>query len=100
MSWQNAPNLKKLTSAQQGGNRGAQIWGVDVKGKLHTSYQTSPGGSWSDWGGTGWADPKEPKGIYELAAGQNQPDGRVYFWAIDMKRRRWSWKRARRSRQR
>jgi hypothetical protein len=90
MSWNNAPKLNKLTAAQQGGNRGAQLWGVDIKGKLYTCYQFSPGGSWSDWGGGGWSDPKEPKAIYELAAAQNQPDGRVYFWALDMKFEMWA----------
>jgi hypothetical protein len=90
MAWQNAPKLNKLTAAQQSGNRGAQIWGVDFKGQLHTCYQTSPGGSWSDWAGGGWKDPKEPKAIYELAAAQNQPDGRVYFWALDMKGEMWA----------
>jgi hypothetical protein len=90
MSWQNAPRLNKLTAAQQGGNRGAQLWGVDFKGQIYTIYQTSPGGSWSDWGGVGWKDPKEPKAIYELAACQNQPDGRVYFFALDMKNKLWA----------
>ncbi|HEV2862585.1 MAG TPA: hypothetical protein VGX48_16345 [Pyrinomonadaceae bacterium] len=90
MSWNNAPRLNKLTAAQQGGNRGAQLWGVDMKGKLYTCYQGSPGGGWSDWGGVGWSDPKEPKAIYELAAAQNQPDGRVYFWALDMKGEMWA----------
>lgn len=85
MSWQNAPRLNKLTAAQQGGNRGAQLWGVDFKGKLYTIYQTSPGGSWSDWSGVGWKDPNEPKAIYELAAAQTVPDGRVFFWALDLK---------------
>lgn len=90
MSWNNAPRLNKLTASQQGGNRGAQLWGVDFKGKLYTCYQGSPGGGWSDWGGVGWSDPKEPKAIYELAAAQNQPDGRVYFWALDMKGEMWA----------
>jgi hypothetical protein len=90
MSWNNAPRLNKLTAAQQGGNRGAQLWGVDYKGKLYTCYQGSPGGGWSDWSGVGWKDDKEPKSIYELAACQNQPDGRVYFWALDMKRELWA----------
>jgi hypothetical protein len=89
MAWQNAPKLNKLTAAQQSGNRGAQIWGVDFKGKLYTCYQTSPGGSWSDWGGGGWSDPKEPKSIYELAACQMQPEGRVYFFALDLKGKLW-----------
>ena len=90
MSWNNAPRLNKLTAAQQGGNRGAQLWGVDIKGKLYTCYQGSPGGGWSDWGGVGWSDPKEPKSIYELAAAQTIPDGRVYFWALDMKYDLWA----------
>ncbi|HKP02341.1 MAG TPA: hypothetical protein VJU77_03180 [Chthoniobacterales bacterium] len=90
MSWQNAPKLNKLTAAQQGGNRGAQIWGVDFKGKLYTCYQGSPGGGWSDWKGVGWTDPKEPKRIYELAACQTVPDGRVYFWALDYKYEMWA----------
>src|SRR6185503_9432650 len=90
MAWQNAPALRKLTAAQQGGNRGAQLWGGDVKGKLHTIYQTSPGGSWSDWSGTGWKDSHEPPAVYELAATQSDPDGRVYFFAIDMKGQMWA----------
>ena len=49
MSWQNAPVLRKLTASQQGGNRGAQLWGVDIQGTLHTIYQRTPGGAWSDW---------------------------------------------------
>jgi hypothetical protein len=90
MSWQNAPKLTKLTASQQGGIRGAQLWGVDYKGKLYTIYQGSPGGGWSDWKGGGWNDPNEPKGIYELAASQTDPDGRVYFWAIDLKGTLWA----------
>jgi hypothetical protein len=90
MAWQNAPKLNKLTAAEQGGNRGAQIWGVDFKGKLYTCYQTSAGGSWSDWAGRGWSDPKEPKATYELAACQSDPDGRVYFFALDIKGEMWA----------
>jgi hypothetical protein len=90
MAWQNAPKLQKLTAAQQGGNRGAQLWGVDIRGKLYTIYQTSPGGSWSDWGGGGWNDPNQPPSVYELAATQSHPDGRVYFFALDMKHEMWA----------
>ncbi len=35
MSWNNAPLLTKLTASQRGGKRGAQLWGVDLKGTLH-----------------------------------------------------------------
>lgn len=37
--WQNAPVLDKLTASQQGGNRGAQLWGVQMNGTLNTIYQ-------------------------------------------------------------
>lgn len=57
MSWENAPALNKLTASQQGGNRGAQLWGVDYRGKLHTIYQKSPGGDWSNWMGSEWNGP-------------------------------------------
>jgi hypothetical protein len=39
MSWQNAPVLIKLASAQLPGKNGAQIWGVDNRGRLYTNYQ-------------------------------------------------------------
>ncbi|HWS53303.1 MAG TPA: hypothetical protein VN228_04230 [Pyrinomonadaceae bacterium] len=89
MSWNNAPRLNKLTASQQGGSRGAQLWGVDIKGKLYTCYQYSPGGSWSGWAGEGWSDPNEPKGVYELAASQTG-DGTVLFWALDLRYHLWA----------
>ena len=70
MSWHNAPVLVKLTACQQGGNRGAQLWGVDLKGTLYTTYQKTPGGVWSDWMSSGWAEKNYPKQVYELAAAQ------------------------------
>ena len=45
--WQNAPALNKLAASQQGGNRGAQLWGVQINGTLNTIYQITPGGGWS-----------------------------------------------------
>jgi len=86
MAWQNAPALNKLTAAQQGGKRGAQLWGVDFKGGLHTIYQKTPGGEWSNWLGPDWAGPGYPKQVYELAASQ-QNDERVILFTLDMKRR-------------
>jgi hypothetical protein len=89
MSWQNAPTLNKLTASQQGGNRGAQLWGVDYKGTLYTIYQVTPGGGWSQWLGPNWAGSNYPKQVYELAAAL-QNDGRVQFWALDLKLQLWS----------
>ena len=95
MSWQNPPALlNKLTASQQGGNRGAQLWGVDIKGTLYTIYQTTPGGEWSNWKGPDWNGPNHPKQVYELAACQRH-DGTVQLWVLDMKRQLWStWQRS------
>jgi hypothetical protein len=89
MSWQNAPVLRKLTATQQGGNRGAQLWGVDIKGKLYTIYQKTPGGEWSNWMSIDWAPMNHPKYIYELAACQ-LGDGRVKLWVTDLKQELWT----------
>lgn len=89
MSWQNAPVLIKITASQQGGNRGAQLWGADVKGTLYTIYQKTPGGSWSAWMSSGWTERNYPKEVYELAAAQRS-DGAVQLWVLDMKHRIWT----------
>jgi hypothetical protein len=89
MSWQNAPVLTKLTSCQQGGNRGAQLWGVDNKGTLYTIYQKTPGGAWSNWMSSGWTEKNYPKQVYELAAAQRY-DGAVQLWVLDMKHQLWT----------
>ena len=89
MSWHNAPLLNKLTATNLGGKRGAQIWGVDDKGTLYTTYQLSPGGGWSDWRGPGWNTKKQPDQIYELAAGILN-DGRAQLVVLDGKRQLWS----------
>ena len=87
--WQNAPKLNKLTASQQGGNRGAQLWGVQYNGTLNTIYQETPGGSWSAWLGPGWAGAGYPTQVYELAAAQ-QNNGCVQFWGLDTKLQLWS----------
>ncbi len=90
MAWQNAPSLlNKLTASQQGGNRGAQLWGVDYKGTLHTTYQETPGGEWSDWQGPEWGGPGYPKQVYELAAAQ-QGNGGVQIWVVDVRQQLWT----------
>ncbi|HEX5706301.1 MAG TPA: hypothetical protein VFX96_03340 [Pyrinomonadaceae bacterium] len=91
MAWQNAPTLNKLTASQQGGSRGAQLWGSQYNGMLNTIFQLTPGGGWSDWrAGSNWnGHDGGPSQTYELAAAQ-QNDGRVQFWALDMKLQLWS----------
>jgi len=87
--WQNAPKLNKLTASQQGGSRGAQLWGVQYNGTLNTIYQETAGGSWSAWLGPGWAGAGYPSQVYELAAAQ-QNNGCVQFWGLDTKLQLWS----------
>ena len=89
MAWHDAPVLNKLTASQQGGTRGAQLWGVDFKGSLHTTYQQTPGGEWSKWERLDLAGPNKPKQVYELAATQ-MSDGRVTLFVLDMKQELWT----------
>lgn len=89
MSWQNAPLLNKLTATNLGGKLGAQLWGVDVKGNLYSTYQATAGGGWSDWRGPGWIKTKAPEQVYELASAV-LPDGRGQLWVLDTKRQLWS----------
>ena len=80
--WQNAPQLSRIAASQQGGNRGAQLWGVQFDGTVNTIYQLTPGGSWSQWMGSDWAGPGFPEKTYDLAAAQ-QTNGCVQFWGLD-----------------
>ena len=48
--------LKKLTASQQGGNRGAQFWGRRYKRNSLHYHQKTPGGTWSNWMSSGWAE--------------------------------------------
>ena len=78
--WSGAPPLRMIVACQQGGTRGAQLWGVDTDGQLRSTYQETPGGSWSSWSGVwnGWSPPN----LISVAAAQ-QNDGTVRIWVID-----------------
>lgn len=77
-NWNDAPPVFNVEAVQQGGSRGAQVWGITLDYELYTSYQETPGGSWSQW--FAWPYPNTPQ-VVELAAAQ-QNDGRVQLWAI------------------
>jgi hypothetical protein len=87
--WQNAPKLNKLTASQQGGNRGAQLWGLQYDGQMNTIYQVTPGGSWSQWLDSSWAGQGYPAQVYELAAAE-QNNGCVQFWGLDTNLQLWT----------
>jgi hypothetical protein len=48
-SWMNAPPLMQIAASQQGGSRGAQVWGITDGEHLISNYQVSPGGNWTGW---------------------------------------------------
>ena len=79
-NWGGAPQLQSIAASQQGGTRGAQLWGTDENNALWSIYQVSPGGGWSAWDGPNWLGATT---LTQLAACQ-QNDGRVELWGIDM----------------
>lgn len=86
--WENAPGLTRIAASQQGGTRGAQLWGIQINNLMASIYQETPGGAWSSWEGPGWAGSLSPS-AFDLAACQ-QNDGRVQLWALDIKQQLWS----------
>lgn len=89
MSWENAPALDKLAAAQLIGKNGAQIWGVDYRGRLYTNYQMTPGGKWDGWMTNSWSHGGYPESVYELCASQVH-EGMARLWVLDHKRVLWS----------
>lgn len=90
MSWENAPVLIKLASSPLIGKNGAQIWGVDNRGRLYTNYQVLPGGGkWDGWMTNSWSFGGYPESVYELCASQ-QHEGEAQLWVLDYKRKLWS----------
>ena len=79
--WNSAPRLNLVAASQQGGPRGAQLWGVDTDGQLRSTYQETPGGSWSGWSGV-W-DGASPGPLISVTAAQ-QNNGNVQIWAVDV----------------
>src|SRR5207253_3669300 len=86
-SWDNAPILEGMAASQQGGSRGAQIWGVDQNYSLVSDFQITPGGSWSGWSSEDWAN--APQQVIELTTCQ-QNNGCVQLWVIDDEQQLWS----------
>ena len=90
-SWQNAPPLAQIAASQQGGTRGAQVWGVTQDYQLITNWQATPGGTWSGWQKMAPppTQPPVPAGVLQVAAAQ-QNDGRCQLWVTDMQEQLWS----------
>jgi hypothetical protein len=86
--WENAPGLTRIAASQQGGSRGAQLWGIQINNQMTSIFQETPGGSWSTWRGPEWSGAPSPL-AFDLAACQ-QNDGRVQLWTLDIKQQLWS----------
>jgi hypothetical protein len=85
-SWQNAPPLSQIAATQQGGSRGAQVFGVTEDYQLITNWQATPGGQWSGW--EKMTPP--PTGAVTQAAAAQQNDGRCQLWVTDTDQQLWS----------
>ena len=46
-NWEGAPKLLKIVAAKQGGNRGAQIWGITRDYQPISNFQLTAGGNWN-----------------------------------------------------
>lgn len=100
-SWNNAPPLLQIAASQQGGSRGAQVWGVTKDYGLTSTYQETPGGPWSGWmappwvagddgvdeagdGAAVWIEPEIQAGI---GCDADALDGRIEVEAIAARRK-------------
>lgn len=86
-SWYNAPPLMQIAASQQGGSRGAQVWGITNGDQLISNFQVSPGGSWSGWSTPNWND--APVQVLQVAACQ-QNDGRCQVFVTDDQMQLWA----------
>ena len=87
-SWNNAPPLLQIAASQQGGTRGAQVWGVTTSYGLTSSYQETPGGNWSAWMPPPWVA-GGPTAVVQVTAAQ-QNNGCVQLWVTDQQQQLWS----------
>ena len=86
-SWGNAPPMFQIAASQQGGTRGAQVWGATEQYALLTNFQLTPGGAWNGWSPMG-SGPVQA-GVLQIAAAQ-QNDGRVQLWVTDKMQQLWT----------
>jgi YVTN family beta-propeller protein len=70
----------QIAAAEQGGNRGVELWATNAEGQIWTLYQKTPGGPWSNWEGPGFKGQPVPM-IRMAAAGENT--GSVQLFTLD-----------------
>jgi hypothetical protein len=79
LNWNDAPLLTEIAACQQGGTRGAQLWGIDQNEALWSTFQETPGGPWSASDGPNWLGATS---LVQITAAQ-QNNGCVQLWGID-----------------
>jgi hypothetical protein len=84
-NWNGAPLLNDIAAVQQGGSRGAQLWGITDRDMLLTTFQETPGGGWSSWSNTSFLDGPPALAV----AGAQQNNGNVGLWMLDQKQQLW-----------
>ncbi|HEX7178059.1 MAG TPA: hypothetical protein VF240_22570 [Pyrinomonadaceae bacterium] len=85
--WAGAPSLIQIEACQQGGKRGAQLWGVQQNYKLNSTFQVTPGGNWSEWIGPNWNGMNQQ--VFDIA-GALQNNGNVQLWVLDNRQQLYS----------
>ena len=67
-------------------DQGAQLWVLDRAGVLHSTYQTTPAGTWSPWDPPGYQG-KAPgwhrTGLLKAVTAARQPGGETAIWVVD-----------------
>jgi hypothetical protein len=72
--------LTYIAAAEQNGNRGVELFAVDIQGQIWTVYQQTPGGAWSIWEGSGFKHQPAP---VAKAFPVQQNNGRLFLFTID-----------------
>src|SRR5262249_33722090 len=85
-NWNGAPGLSQIVASQQGGDRGAQLWGTTPRDVLLCTFQETSGGDWSPWTTASWSNAVP---VIELAAAQLWGSGPVQLWVLDEKQELW-----------
>jgi hypothetical protein len=77
----------EIAASEQNGTRGVEVWGIGASGQIWTLYQTTAGGSWSNWEGPGFKG--QPVPMTKVAAAL-QNTGNVLLWAVDQTDQLWT----------
>ena len=86
-NWNGAAPLMEICACQQGGTRGAQLWGITGTNGLVSTFQETPGGKWSAWMPAPWVA-GGPTAVLIATAQQN--NGQVQLWVLDLQQQIWS----------